>query len=216
MGILMGALAGAGKAVGEIADANTRRWDQQALTDQNAQLEMAKMKMAEEMRNNSAIASENRGMANRATERQSITDETIANAGALRKVKVDDVKASEMVKYDPEIQALMRKAETEKLTSGEQAQLDFYTKNKRGILNQKREMAQAGNIDNGAGLRNIQIEAAQLSMTERQEANKLLKEYEDTKDPARKVAIRDSLINRGILKASGSAEFDTEKLLRKR
>lgn len=60
MGILMGALAGAGKAAGEIADANTRRWDRQALADQNAQLEMAKMKMAEEMRNNSVIAAEKR------------------------------------------------------------------------------------------------------------------------------------------------------------
>jgi len=42
MGILMGALAGAGKAAGEIADANIKLWGQQELQQQQAQLTQAK------------------------------------------------------------------------------------------------------------------------------------------------------------------------------
>ena len=42
MGIILGALAGAGKAVGEIADANTKLWGQQELEAQRAKLEESK------------------------------------------------------------------------------------------------------------------------------------------------------------------------------
>lgn len=42
MGILMGALAGAGKAAGEIADANIKLWGKQELAQQQAQLSQAK------------------------------------------------------------------------------------------------------------------------------------------------------------------------------
>ena len=211
MGILMGALAGAGKAAGEIADANIKLWGQQELQAQQQALEIAKAKTLADFAEQKTIAAEGRGMTNRATERQAITDETIRNAPALRDIKVEDAKATKKAEYDPEIQALMRKAETEKLTSAEQAKLDFYKTNRAAIIGEKRDMARAGHIDDGAGLRAVQIEAANLSLAEKKQANKLLDEYETTKDPARKTAIKESLINRGILKP-GSSEFDTEKV----
>jgi len=215
MGILMGALAGAGKAAGEIADYNIQLWGQQELQAQQQALEIAKAKTLADFAEQKTIAAEGRGMTNRATERQTITDETIRNAPALRNIKVQDVKAAKKAEYDPEIQALMRKAEIEKLTSAEQAKLKFYKENSKDILDEKRAMARAGHIDDGADLRAVQIEAANLSLTDKRQANKLMEEYETTTDPARKTAIKESLINRGILKP-GSTEFDTEKVITER
>lgn len=60
MGILMGALAGAGKAAGEIADANTRLWGQKELQQQNHDLEIAKQKLLMEFGEKRAIAAEDR------------------------------------------------------------------------------------------------------------------------------------------------------------
>lgn len=212
MGIILGALAGAGRAAGEIADANTKLWGQQELEAQRADIAAKRDAALAAMQEQSSIRAEGRGLVIRAQERKDVFNESVANAPALRQVKTDDAKAAKMVELDPEIQALMRKAENEKLTSAEQAKLDFYTQNKKEILGKKRDEARAGDIDHGAGLRSVQIEAAKLTLEEKKTVNAMMKEYETTQDPARKTAIRDALINRGILKPSGSGEFDTEKV----
>jgi len=90
------------------------------------------------------------------------TDEKLAPRA--RAIKVDDYKAGEMAKLDPEIQALQRKAETEKLTAAEQSKLDFYTANRKAIIGQTRDEALARHIDTGAGLRALQMESARINL----------------------------------------------------
>lgn len=173
MGIILGALAGAGKAAGEIADANTKLWGQQELEAQRADIAAKRDAALAAMQEQSSIRAEGRGLVNRAQERKNVFDETMTNAPALRQVKTEDAKAAKMVELDPEIQALMRKAENEKLTSAEQAKLDFYTQNKKEILGKKRDEARAGDIDHGAGLRSVQIDIAKLSLAEKQAEAKM-------------------------------------------
>lgn len=110
------------------------------------------------------IAGEQRGLTNRATERQNIVDETVTNAPKLRDVKVEDAKAVKRAEFDPEIQALMRKAETEKLTASEQAKLDFYNQNRDAIIKQTRDEAEARRDRSGDGLRALQMESARIKL----------------------------------------------------
>lgn len=56
MGIILGALGGAGKAAGEIADSNTRLWNAQDLAVQAQQLDIAKHKAIEQFRNENTEA----------------------------------------------------------------------------------------------------------------------------------------------------------------
>lgn len=109
-----------------------------------------------------AIAGEKRGLSNRATERQSIVDESISNAPRLREVKVEDAKAAKKAEFDPEIQALMRKAETERLTAAEQSKLDFYTNNRSAIRQQTQDHTR--DTDTGAALRQVQLESARIKL----------------------------------------------------
>lgn len=90
------------------------------------------------------------------------TDEKLAPRA--RAIKVDDYKAGEMAKLDPEIQALQRKAETERLTAAEQSKLDFYTRNEATIRKQTRDEARDKHIDTGAGLRALQIQNEQIKL----------------------------------------------------
>lgn len=179
MGILsnfIGAAAGAG---GEIMqkqrEADVAVQSQKTLADYNNELALKRDEVIRQAREAEGIRSEGRAedrtvagekreILNRATERQNIVDETVANAPKLREVKVADAKASEMAKYDPEIEALRTKAETGRLTATEQAKLDFYTKNEGAIRKQTRDEARDKHIDTGAGLRAIQMQTEQLKL----------------------------------------------------
>ena len=204
-------LGGAAQAGTGILQDQMKEEQVQRMAKFQEELAMERQRTINAMNQENAIAAEKRGIENRATERGQIRTEEIADEPRKRESKAADYKASEMAKYDPEIQALQRKAETEKLTATEQAQLDFYTKNKAGIIGQKRDMARAGHIDDGAGLRAIQIQAANMTLDEKKAANKLMNDYEAATDPATKAKLRDALVLRGVIKPSGG-EFDTEKV----
>ncbi len=204
-------LGGAAQAGTGILQDQMKEEQVQRMAKFQEELAMERQRTINAMNQENAIAAEKRGIENRATERGQIRTEEIADEPRKRESKAADYKASEMAKYDPEIQALQRKAETEKLTATEQAQLDFYTKNKAGIIGQKRDMARAGHIDDGAGLRAIQIQAANMTLDEKKAANKLMNDYEAATDPATKAKLRDALVLRGVIKPSGS-EYDTEKI----
>lgn len=204
-------LGGAAQAGTGILQDQMKEEQVQRMAKFQEELAMERQRTINAMNQENAIAAEKRGIENRATERGQIRTEEIADEPRKRESKAADYKASEMAKYDPEIQALQRKAETEKLTATEQAQLDFQTRNLPTLSKNKREMARAGHIDDGAGLRAIQIEAANMTLSEKKEANKLLQDYEATSDPAVKAKLRESLVLRGVIKPSGG-EFDTEKV----
>jgi len=204
-------LGGAAQAGTGILQDQMKEEQVQRMAKFQEELAMERQRTINAMNQENAIAAEKRGIENRATERGQIRTEEIADEPRKRESKAADYKASEMAKYDPEIQALQRKAETEKLTATEQAQLDFYTKNKAGIIGQKRDMARAGHIDDGAGLRAIQIQAANMTLDEKKAANKLMNDYEAATDPVVKAKLRESLVLRGVIKPSGG-EFDTEKV----
>jgi len=185
MGILSNFIAGAASAGGEILqrerESGVRVKESQDIARFNDDLatkrEQALMALrneyqvsAEGRAEERTVAGEQRGLTNRATERQNIVDETVTNAPKLREVKVEDAKAVKKAEYDPAIQALMRKAETERLTAGEQAKLDFYNKNRKAILGQTRDEAQARHIESAgslaqAALAKVQLENAQTAST---------------------------------------------------
>ncbi len=156
-----------------------------ALEDQRAAIQAERDARLAEMQEAAGIRAENRGMVNRAKERGAVVDETVANATRLRDVKAADATA-------------------EKTT-----ELNFYRDNQADILKRTRDTARAGHIDDGAGLRAVQIESANLSLNEKKEANKLMDEAETTQDPARKAAIMQSLTRRGVIKPG---EHDIEKV----
>ena len=207
-------LGGAAQAGTGILQDQMKEEQVQRMAKFQEELAMERQRTINAMNQENAIAAEKRGIENRATERGQIRTEEIADEPRKRESKAADYKASEMAKYDPEIQALQRKAETEKLTATEQAQLDFYTKNKAGIIGQKRDMARAGHIDDGAGLRAIQIQAANMTLDEKKAANKLMNDYEAATDPAVKARLRESLVLRGVIKPS-DGEGGTEKVTEK-
>ena len=207
-------LGGAAQAGTGILQDQMKEEQVQRMAKFQEELAMERQRTINAMNQENAIAAEKRGIENRATERGQIRTEEIADEPRKRESKVADYKASEMAKYDPEIQALQRKAETEKLTANEQAQLDFYTKNKAGIIGQKRDMARAGHIDDGAGLRAIQIQAANMTLDEKKAANKLMNDYEAATDPAVKAKLRESLVLRGVIKPKDD-EYGTEKVTEK-
>ena len=207
-------LGGAAQAGTGILQDQMKEEQVQRMAKFQEELAMERQRTINAMNQENAIAAEKRGIENRATERGQIRTEEIADEPRKRESKAADYKASEMAKYDPEIQALQRKAETEKLTAKEQAELDFYTKNRTGIIGQKRDMARAAHIDDGAGLRAVQIEAANMTLAEKKDAQAKLNEYETTKDPKRKMELREALVLRGVIKPS-DGEGGTEKVTEK-
>jgi hypothetical protein len=216
MGIIMGALAGAGKAVGEIADANTKLWGQQELEAQRADITAKRDAALAKMQEEAAIRAEDRGILKRAQERKAVFDEGVTQAPTLRGIKTEDAKAVKMVEYDPDIQKLMRKAENEKLTSAEQAKLDFYTENKAEILARTREEARAKHIDDGAGLREIQIKTAKLVLAEKEAELKMppavKAQAEALRDQIKaKVAVIDKATVDGMADPAGVEKLQKER-----
>ncbi len=207
-------LGGAAQAGTGILQDQMKEEQVQRMAKFQEELAMERQRTINAMNQENAIAAEKRGIENRATERGQIRTEEIADEPRKRESKAADYKASKMAEYDPQIQELQRKAETEKLTAIEQAKLDYYNKNEKGIIAQKKAMTRAGHIDDGAGLRAIQIQAANMTLDEKKAATKLLNDYEAATDPAVKARLRESLVLRGVIKPS-DGEGGTEKVTEK-
>lgn len=167
------------------------------------------------MREAAGIRADERQTQSRTAERKQIFQESMENAPLKRQSLIEDFKAQKNAEYDPEIQGMATTAETTKAKAKAQADIDFYKENEADILKKQRDIARAGNIDNGAGLRGIQMEAARMSLDEKKDLDKTIKAYETTEDPKEKAKLRDSLILRGVIKPS-SGEFDTEKVIEKK
>ncbi len=204
----LGNAAGAGANI--IGDRMKADEDERKIKLQD-ELLMKRQMAIEALREEQTIRGEQRGIANRSTERNQVRNEEIADEPRKRQGLIDTYKAQKKAEYDPELQGMAIEADTKKATAKNQAELDFQTKNMPTLAKHKREMARAGHIDDGAGLRAIQIEAANMTLDEKKAATKLLNDYEAATDPAVKAKLRESLVLRGVIKPSGG-EFDTEKV----
>ena len=182
---MAGLMGSIGRGLSAAGYAGADMYAKGALEDQRAAIQAERDARVAEMQEAAGIRAENRGLVNRAKERGAVVDEAVANAPRLRDVKAADATA-------------------EKAT-----ELNFYKDNQADILKRTRDTARAGHIDDGAGLRAVQIEAANMSLNEKKEVNKLMSEAETTQDPARKAAIMQSLTLRGVIKPG---EHDTEKV----
>ena len=132
MGILSNFIGGAAQAGGEILqkqrESDVDLAKQKSFADYASALDLKKQQEVMAMQQKYQIESEGRGDArtiegekrgllNQAASRKAIFDEAVSNATQAREIKVEDAKAVKKVEYDPDIQALMRKAENEKLTA---------------------------------------------------------------------------------------------------
>lgn len=205
----MGLMDGLRRGLSAAGYAGADMYAKGALEDQRALIQAERDARLAEISERATIGAEQRGLANRATERGAKFQEDVDNAPVLREIKTADTIAAEKAKLDPEILALQNKAKAEALTQDEQAKLDFYAKNRSGLMGRERDMARARHIDDGAGLRAVQIEAANLSLNEKKEVNAMIKEFGETTDPARQAQIKQALTVRGIIKPG---EYDTEKV----
>lgn len=204
----LGNAAGAGANI--IGDRMKADEDERKIKLQD-ELLMKRQMAIEALREEQTIRGEQRGIANRSTERNQVRNEEIADEPRKRQGLIDTYKAQKKAEYDPELQGMAIEADTKKATAKNQADLDFHDKNLPTLTKHKREMARAGHIDDGAGLRAIQIQAANMTLDEKKAANKLMNDYEAATDPATKAKLRDALVLRGVIKPSGS-EYDTEKI----
>jgi hypothetical protein len=201
---------------GGIGGEMVKQADEERKTAANRDFETWRMevlqsyKIGEEQRAETrAIAGEKRGLVNRATERQTIVDETVANAPKLREVKVGDRKAEKLAEYDPEVTAA--RIDTESASARAKADVDRETITDQGndpnYVAAIRRIAQAKHVE---GLGSIaQAELARMGIKEKQANLDLILRFENATDPAEKAKIKESLTVRGIIKPG---EFDTEKV----
>jgi hypothetical protein len=229
----MGILNSIGRGLSSAGYTGAEIYGKQALEDQRAQIQADRDARLEEMaakgeirrdaiqataeqrqsatRTAENIGTENRGILNATQNRAIIHSETVARAPELRQIKIDDAKEIAKAEYDPEIQAMKVKAETGMATAKEIAKIKVFNDNFTTMVRQEAALARAKHIDDGAALRNIQIDAARLSLDEQKKVRDLIVESETSKDPERVAAIRNSLITRGILKPSADGT-DTQKV----
>jgi hypothetical protein len=216
MGIIFGALGGLGKGLSDVAEQNAKQYGQEELQAKQAEIQAKRDAALADMHEKSTINAEGRGLMNRAQERAAIVEESIANAPRLRDVKVEDYKASKMAEYDPEIQALSNKAKTDSLTSEEQTKLDFYKANEKEILDRTRNEARAKHIDDGAGLRAIQMQTAKLMLEEKQAEMKMPPAVKAQAEALReqikaKVAVIDKATVDGMANPEGITKLQKER-----
>lgn len=181
MGLLDGIGRGINRGISAAGYAGGEMYARGALEDQRATIQAERDKRLAEMAEEAAIRGEQRGIANRATERAAIVDETVANTPRLTQAQID--------------------AEERKKT----ADLDFYGKNKDAVLGKKREEAAAGRDPSLNRLHAIQTQAAQLDLDYKKQETKLPPAVKTRAD-----SLRDEIktINAAIAKAQAEGMFD--------
>lgn len=201
----MGLMDGISRGLSAAGYAGGEMYARGALQDQQAAIQLERDKRLAELQEQSAIRGEQRGMANRTTERGLIFNETVDRAPTMRDIKVQDTKAAERAKLDPEILALQNKAKTEALTAEEQGKLDFYEKNKDSIISRKRAEAAATRDPSLDKLHGLQAQSAQLDLDYKKQETRLPPAVK-----ARGDSIRDEIktISGSISKAQAEGLFD--------
>ena len=150
-GIIAGAMGGLGQGMVNEADSMKKEAELQKkidadvdLTKLRSELEKQKELSLIDYRDKTQVGAEQRNITNQAIIRGQVLKETIDNAPALAKVEADRQTAIKKAALDPELQDLEIAAKKRALTSEEQTKLDFFTDNKKAILDQKKALTDAG------------------------------------------------------------------------
>ena len=150
-GIIAGAMGGLGQGMVNEADSMKKEAELQKkidadvdLTKLRSELEKQKELSLIDYRDKTQAGAEQRDITNQAIIRGQVLKETIDNAPALAKVEADRQTAIKKAALDPELQDLEIAAKKRALTSEEQTKLDFFTDNKKAILDQKKALTDAG------------------------------------------------------------------------
>lgn len=150
-GIIAGAMGGLGQGMVNEADSMKKEAELQKkidadvdLTKLRSELEKQKELSLIDYRDKTQVGAEQRNITNQAIIRGQVLKETIDNAPALAKVEADRQTLIKKAALDPELQDLEIAAKKRALTSEEQTKLDFFTDNKKAILDQKKALTDAG------------------------------------------------------------------------
>lgn len=199
-------LAGAAKAGAGIADQQMKEAAEERAANRQLEIQM-RLDAAREMM--AMRADERRRSATKEDEAASWEREK-ERAPEKRAMKSADTEAGLLAQYSDAVV----NAKTEAAKQQAETELEFFKEHKSEILAKKAAEARAGHIDDGAGLRGLQMESAKMSLEEKKKVTGLIEEYENTTDPKRKAQVREALITRGVLKPN-SGEFETEKVTEK-
>ena len=149
-GIIAGAMGGLGQGMVNEADSMKKEAELQKkidadvdLTKLRSELEKQKELSLIDYRDKTQVGAEQRAITNQAIIRGQVLKETIDNAPALAKVEADRQTLIKKAALDPELQDLEIAAKKRALTSEEQTKLDFFTDNKKAILDQKKALTDA-------------------------------------------------------------------------
>ena len=149
-GIIAGAMGGLGQGMVNEADSMKKEAELQKkidadvdLTKLRSELEKQKELSLIDYRDKTQAGAEQRGITNQSIVRGQVLKETIDNAPALAKVEADRQTLIKKAALDPELQDLEIAAKKRALTSEEQTKLDFFTDNKKAILDQKKALTDA-------------------------------------------------------------------------
>lgn len=149
-GIIAGAMGGLGQGMVNEADSMKKEAELQKkidadvdLTKLRSELEKQKELSLIDYRDKTQAGAEQRDITNQSIVRGQVLKETIDNAPALAKVEADRQTLIKKAALDPELQDLEIAAKKRALTSEEQTKLDFFTDNKKAILDQKKALTDA-------------------------------------------------------------------------
>lgn len=150
-GIIAGAMGGLGQGMVNEAESMKKEAELQKkidadvdLTKLRSELEKQKELSLIDYRDKTQAGAEQRDITKQAIIRGQVLKETIDNAPALAKVEADRQTLIKKAALDPELQDLEIAAKKRALTSEEQTKLDFFTDNKKAILDQKKALTDAG------------------------------------------------------------------------
>jgi hypothetical protein len=225
----MGIMDGLRRGLSAAGYAGADMYAKGALEDQRALIQAERDARLAEISEKATIGAEQRGLANRAAERGAIFQEGVAPERLAQTEAADRIKAEGTLRTKTGLMGATAKlaedefaaganlrgqkseedAKTDKRKRDAETQAEIDRSNNPAYLSGKAKVARAGHIDDGAGLRAVQIEAANLSLSEKKEANALIKEFGETTDPTRQAQIKQALTVRGIIKPG---EYDTEKV----
>lgn len=217
MGIVLGALGGMGEEMTKIASSNRKAWQDEDKARLDSDLTLAREQTMLALRNDAELKQiplKAKATADAAAENaptMARAASTISTAAAQDELTNAPIKAQAKLanEYSPGIvSAAAGKAKAEAKARAE-AETEALTArgNSPDAIKAIRNIANANHVE---GLGSVmQAKLAQLGIEEKTKVNALISEFENTKDPERKAAIKESLTVRGIIKPG---EFDTEKV----
>ena len=181
MGLLDGIGRGINRGISAAGYAGGEMYARGALEDQRATIQAERDKRLAEMAEEAAIRGEQRGIANRATERAAIVEETVANTPRLTQAQIDAQNAKG------------------------NAELRFFEENKDRLLGKKSAEAAATRNPLEDRVANVRLQNAQLDLEAKKLEAKMPPAVKTRAD-----SLRDEIktINAAIAKAQAEGMFD--------